>query len=228
MKKVCIMLLGIAVFSLNYGIASAEEVSHSVDTNEASPLVTQQVRLLNFEIPTEYSTFDTTIQYEDLSNGKKADIIDNISKEVLATYSEIVENKGNNSRMPGEVWTSHIQSTYSVYPATVNVYAEVVLRGDTNWRQIERVNKIWQTEGQSGAYQLKDTYQSINSPTTFPSTWMLTNITGQVYTENSWSASAGFSFSMLESAGFNMSGSASGKWYARKNYNSQVLFRVMN
>ncbi|WP_207694826.1 hypothetical protein DOK67_0000757 [Enterococcus sp. DIV0212c] len=213
----------------NSAIVFAEDLNQEkMGTVENSVISTQKVQLINFEIPTEFLVSDTTVSYVDMVDGKKAEIIDNASSKVLATYSEMIENSTVNTRTTGQVWTSHIQSTYNLRPATINVYAEVVLRGDSNWRQIENVNRIWQTEGKSGAYELKDTYQSVSSPSTFPSTWMLVNITGQVYTESSWSASAGFSFSLLESAGFDMSGSNSGKWFARKNYNSQVLFRVMN
>lgn len=227
MKKIIIAILGITVLSFNGIYATAEELSEKNLDNNVSQVATQEIKLLNFEIPTEYSLFDTTVLYEELSNGRKAEVIDNSSKKVLATYSEIVENELSTSRMQGQVWTSHLQSTVNLAPTKINVYAEVVLRGDTNWRQIEKVNKIWQTEGQSGAFKLKDAMQSVNSPNVFPSTWMLVNVSGQVYTEKSWSQTAGFSFSLLDSAGFDMSGSESGSWFARKNYNSQVVFRVM-
>ena len=109
----------------------------------------------------------------------------------------------------------------------VLAYADVNISTGTGWAQINKApSKIWQSPDSSGNWTLKNTYQSVRN-VKFPATSMGINITGLVEVSKSTSTSMGLSFTAMKSLGFNMSGTSSSSWYARKNYNSVVWIKTM-
>lgn len=158
MKKVCIMLLSIAVFSLNYVTASAKEVPHSVDTNEASPLVRQQVKLLNVEIPTPFSS--DTIKTEHEENGSKVVVTDKKSRQILAVYSETITKESVQKN--DKYWRSHLEVSFRKSPVTILVYTDLIVsKKEGQAPQIESVPYIYQTEANIAGFKLKSLHASV-------------------------------------------------------------------
>lgn len=106
-------------------------------------------------------------------------------------------------------------------------YANVNISAGTGWAQInKKPSSIWQSPDSSGNWVLKNKNQSVRT-TTFPTTNMGLNIQGLVEISKSVSSSMGLSFKFLNDVGFDMSGTVSSNWYARKNYNSTVYIKTM-
>lgn len=109
----------------------------------------------------------------------------------------------------------------------VIAYADVNISAGTGWAQINKApTNIWQSPDSSGAWVLKNKHQSVRN-VTFPTTNMGINIQGLVEISKTVSSQMGLSFSALQGMGFSMSGSSTGTWYARNNYNSTVYIKTM-
>lgn len=202
-----------------------------------------EVKLINYCVDTDYSTDDYYVVYRDDHENNKylAEIFERETNEMVQVYSEKPEIPLETAKKiaDGTILT-RAKSTYdstwdttyklqTINKQTISAYVwtRVNITADFSWRQVNKVLDSGHMAGGSGFYTLKPASTHCNT-TKFPcGTDLAFQINGMIEISKTQSESVGFSFKLLDSLGFDMSGSSSSTWYARKSYNNQVTFKVM-
>jgi|GEM_PF-3413287 hypothetical protein len=202
-----------------------------------------EVKMLNYCVDTDYNTDDYYVVYrDDYENNKYlAEIFERKTNEKVQVYSEKPEiplktakkiADGTSLTKAKSTYDSTWDTTYTIQ--TINkqkisayVWTRVNITADFSWRQVNKVLSSGHSAGGSGYYSLIPAGTFCNTKTFPCGTNLAFQINGIIEISKTQSTSAGFSFKLLESLGFDMSGSSSSTWYARKSYNNQVTFKVM-
>lgn len=202
-----------------------------------------EVQMLNYSAETEYSISEYYVTYRDDYEENKyiAEIFNKETDELVQTFSEKPDipletakqmSYGNVQTRATSTYDSTWDTTKTLktingYKIDAYVWARVNITADFSWRQVNEVKSMGHSAGGSGYFTLI-TGGTLCNTTNFPcGTNLSLQINGVIEISKSQSASAGFSFKLLEGLGFSMSGSSSSTWYARTPYNTSVTFKVM-
>lgn len=197
------------------------------------------VTLAALEVETDYNASDVTIiREEDTdSNEVRATVIDKTSGEILEKYCEKPEvpvsmlthkedvpfctlsTRDNYNTVLRK--TCHIASPSGVNVSTI-VWAEVNVTAGQSWGQIEYVRAAGQN-ATSGAYTLEGPY-TYSRTASFPTNRVSIGYQGTVMVARG--NTLGISYGGVQTAGFTISGSVSGMWYARKFYSGFVTLSL--
>lgn len=202
-----------------------------------------EVKMINYYVDTDYNTDDYYVVYrDDYENNKYlAEIFERKTNEKVQVYSEKPEiplktakkiANGTSLTRAKSTYDSTWDTMYTIQ--TINkqkisayVWTRVNITADFSWRQVNKVLSSGHSAGGSGYYSLIPAGTFCNTKTFPCGTNLAFQINGVIEISKTQSTSVGFSFKLLESLGFDMSGSSSSTWYARKSYNDQVTFKVM-
>lgn len=220
-RLLLVSLLGtVLLFS---GIAFASEKNKSTETDLNKNEV---IKLVNFEVPTPFSSDTIKIAHEELENGSKVVVTDKNSNQVLAVYSETITDESVQKN--DKYWRSHLEVSFRKNPVTILVYTDLIVsKKEGQSPQIESVPYIYQTEGNIAGFNLKSPHASVRNANSFPDDTVILNITGQIYTSSEMNKDTGLSYKDFKESTFEMNGSARKEWFARKSYNSQITFNLI-
>ncbi|WP_279195153.1 hypothetical protein [Holdemania massiliensis] len=194
-----------------------------------------KIQLVSLEVTTEFLDSQAFVNYRQEGNKYIAEIVDKYSGEIVASYSETPDIPIENIR------NKNVKSAISTYDTTLDgeinlvfglnlfkayVSARVTITAGQSWRQIDKAWDEKHTAGSSGGYYLtgNSTYIGTSS---FPTTSLKIDINGVIESNQSNTVGTGVNFNLCQTLGFNMSGSASSNWYARKTYNTSIYINVM-
>ena len=239
-KTIVLMLLSLFVLGTYQSNVFAEEnnetkvenigIDNNVRKNISDNSMTD-IKLNNLIITSEHPLETINVELVDTENKVIANVYSKGTSDLIESFSE--EKAPNNllQRAATSTYNSTVSARYRVGSSSSSIYviayANVNISAGTGWAQInKKPSSIWQSPDSSGNWVLKNKNQSVRT-TTFPTTNMGLNIQGLVEISKSVSSSMGLSFKFLNDVGFDMSGTVSSNWYARKNYNSTVYIKTM-
>lgn len=239
-KTIVLMLLSLFVLGTYQSNVFAEEnnetkvesigIDNNVRKNISDNSMTD-IKLNNLIITSEHPLETIDVELIDTENKVIANVYSKGTSDLIESFSE--EKAPNNllQRAATSTYNSTVSARYRVGNSRSSIYviayANVNISAGSGWAQInKKPSSIWQSPDSSGNWVLKNKNQSVRN-TTFPTTNMGLNIQGLVEISKSVSSNMGLSFKFLNDVGFDMSGSVSSNWYARKNYNSTVYIKTM-
>lgn len=244
MKKIILgSIILLSTLSLSFEAVAAENenientqihqkiINSNVRKNSDDSSMTD-IKLNNLIITSEHPIESIDVELIDSLEKVTANIYSKGTSELIESFSE--EKAPNNliqSRAGTSTYNSTVDARYRVGNNKSSIYvlasADVNISAGTGWAQINKSpSKIWQSPDSSGDWVLKNKNQSVRN-TTYPTTSLGLNIQGLVEISKSVSTSMGFKFEVMEGMGFDMSGTTSTNWHARKNYNSTVYIKTM-
>lgn len=202
-----------------------------------------EVKMLNYSVETDYSSSQYYVIYrDDYENNKYiAEIFEKETNEMVQVFSEKPDIPLATAKQisSGAILTRAISTydstwdttktliTINGYKIDAYVWVRVNITADFSWRQVNKVLAMGHSSEGSGYYSLLPGGTFCNT-TNFPCTSNLSlQVNGVIEISKTQSSSVGFTFQILESLGFQMSGSSSSTWYARSSYNTSMTFRVM-
>lgn len=223
-KKVIPCLFAMMLLLSNFAYAEKSSIIPQYDG-------TTDIRLDMLKVTVPYNASDIEVKFVKDSTFVKAIILDKETKKELDTYTEFIEPPKNakfgfnmSTRNDGDIIYRTLTRKKDVTPASVEACARVEIYSSGSFRQINKVEEVWQRPGNSGSYTLEDKKTFCN--TSLPSSRITVNVSGNVVVKSTTTIGGEFSFEFLESCGFSMSGSSSGDWYARKGYNMDILISL--
>ena len=125
-------------------------------------------------------------------------------------------------------WKSHLEISYMIKPVTIQVYLEAnMVQKHESTPQIKSIPFIYQSESNISGYNIKNPYQSVNNSTDFPSDIAILNLTRQIYSTSKMNKKNDIGYNDFESAKFIMNKLSKKEWSASKDYNKQLVLRVI-
>ncbi|PWW40924.1 MULTISPECIES: hypothetical protein [Paenibacillus] len=198
---------------------SAEAASNSLQTESVKMLLT------TIDIPVAED--QELVRYEE-ANSVKVEVIDKSTGEVTEVYSESLE--ANLQAKALGLASSNILSTSKTRtdgPVQTQLLVKMVVSGSGSFAQINSIASQTMSIINSNGFTLEDKdVVAIPVNNTFPTYKIEASGSGVLTYSSTNGTSAGISFDILEAASFNMSGSSSSTWYARKPISMNLTYSV--
>ncbi|MBO0475327.1 hypothetical protein JZO86_16740 [Enterococcus ureasiticus] len=224
-KKLLLISLILGLLSFG-GIAYASGKDKAAKSNVSTDMnVNEVIKLANFEIPTTFTSNKINVKYEDIEGGIKAVVTDKKSKKILASYSEGTSEEDKQG--DDKIWRSHLVISSEINPVTIIVYTELIVSQKQGLKpQIESIPYVYQAESNITDFEIKNPHESVRNSQDLPTDNVILNITGQIYSTSDMNRKSYVTYNDFKTAGFDMNGSEKKEWFARKDYNSQVTFKL--
>lgn len=196
------------------------------------------VRLINFEVPTDYLVSETNVNYRIEDNKFIGEIIDKDTNIVLETFSEkpdipiqqAFSLRNNLTTRSSNTYNTTLDGTKNLVSGSTffaaYVWARVTITAGSYWRQVDALLGCGHSAGSSGAYTLTGN-QTFDGTSSYPATTVQIDINGVIEMHSQNAASAGFDIDFLKTLGFSTEVTTTNNWYARKTYNTSYAFVIM-
>ena len=109
----------------------------------------------------------------------------------------------------------------SGYPVSAHVIANVQITAGSYYYQFNYLDYCNHWEGSGGYYTLVNRHTS-DRTSAYPASSISIQIIGMIQVAKDEAQSVGISYTFLQQLGFEMSGTSTSYWYARKNYNKYI------
>lgn len=191
-------------------------------------ITTVQLDMLKVDLP--YSEDEIDILRTETFKSVNVKVYDKSNGDLLEQHTEVFDPIMEKEQIsPRSNDVSYVRrtlmSSFNEGPATIDVGARVTVAvWGTSMRQIDSVEDMFQFPG-TGSYTLLNERTYLNT-TKLPATGISLNAIGSIQISKSNAISAGLDFEFFESIKWNISGSVTSEWYARKTYNRNVSLRV--
>ncbi|MBP1905375.1 hypothetical protein J2Z32_002005 [Paenibacillus turicensis] len=219
-KKSFMLLL---TFCLSIILVAPLASANNLDSSDSQNV---KLKMTYIKVP---NSKNVDIKRTEDSNSTKVEIFDKETGVLLDTYGETVEpviQKGFNLQAGNYRIVTTTKDT-KIGPGTVRMTVKMNVYSSGSFRQINSVESKTMAAITSGAFTLEDDdVVAISTTGSFPTHEITANGSGVLTFKGTKSSSAGFSFEIFKGFGFDMSGSSSSDWYARKYFEMGLTYNL--